>query len=125
MSLPLSEGSTAAQFVTPGSYVDVIATLKRGEKVESFPLVDDVLVVMVDTVFVPNDREKMKHTISFAVKREQALLLAAATRRNCKLDILLRGPGKRAETTKEEYKKRLKFLEELPELAPAPRAKVE
>ena len=123
MSLPLTEGRTAAQVVAPGSYVDVIATLKRGEKVESFPLVDDVLVVMVDAVLVPNDRGKVKLTLSFAVNREQALLLAAATRRECKLDVLLRGPGKRAETTKEEYKMRLKTLEDVRDIAPPPREK--
>jgi Flp pilus assembly protein CpaB len=124
MTLPVPEGGGAvAGFVTPGSRVDVIATLARGGKVEAFPLVDDVMVIAVDTVLVRQPEEKMKHTLTLAVDRDQALLLVLAQERGCRLDMLLRAPGKPATTTKDDYKERLQFVQGLPEVAPPPRVK--
>jgi Flp pilus assembly protein CpaB len=125
MSLRVS--SEGAGFVGPGSRVDIIASVRRGERAEAFPLLEDVLVAAVDTMFDSRQVGQLSHTVSFAVDQERALLLTLAKQRGCRLELLLRAPGKPTKMTGEEYKKRRMFLEELaenkPEVAPAPRPK--
>jgi Flp pilus assembly protein CpaB len=127
-SLPISAAAGAGGFVGPGSRVDVLAGLRRGEKLEVFPLLENVLVVAVETRVVPeNPRDEQPDcTVSFALDQEQALLLTLARQRECRLELLLRHPGKPA-PTREDYKKRRQLLEEpadpKPEVAPAPRPK--
>jgi Flp pilus assembly protein CpaB len=127
MSLSFSE-PPAAGFVVPGSRVDIITTMKRGNRVEAFKLLDDVLVLAVDSHLpYPPD---WSCVLSFAVDEQMAMLVALAKQAGCKMEVLLRAPGKPATTTADEYKKRAKLLQEWLDtgkapVAPAPRAKGE
>jgi hypothetical protein len=116
-------GGGTAGWVAPASRVDVLAAVRLGNKLRTFPLVDNVSVTAVTmSTLNPPDRNA---TLYFVVTPDQAALLELAKGRGCQLDVLLRAPDKSATTTNEEYKKRLKFLQELPEVAPAPRLKSE
>jgi len=125
LSLPFPEVPVAG-FVAPGSRVDIIATHKRGNQVEAFPLLDDVLVLAVSS-HLPYPPDGMC-SVSFAVDQQMALLVAQARRSGCEMEVLLRAPSSRPKTTSEDYKKRAKRLAELadanrPATAPAPREK--
>lgn len=118
-----SEGSG---FIVPGSRVNVLATLRVGNKLQAFPLLVNVLVVAVDTQAIAKDGPLPSvYTVSFAVKEKEALLLALAKQRGCHLSLLLRNPDKIAGADKNhDIDKVSKFLSELPEpiaVAPAPR----
>jgi Flp pilus assembly protein CpaB len=153
VSMPVSVSNAVAGFVVPGSKVDVLATLRLGNKLRAFPILVDMLVLAVDQ-HVSLDTTKNgsgvfpnMSNVSFAATQEQALLLALAKHRGCHLELLLRHPGKRLD---EEYdiKKVKKLLEDekqpaevyktdsneggeqpifpsLPAEAPIPQAKVE
>jgi pilus assembly protein CpaB len=117
VSMPVSVSNAVAGFVVPGSKVDVLATLRLGNKLRAFPLLVDMLVLAVDQ-HVSLDTSKNQagvfpnmSNVSFAATQEQALLLALAKHRGCHLELLLRHPGKRLD---EEYdiKKVKKLLED-------------
>jgi len=102
VSMPITVSTGVGGFVGPGSKVDVLATLRIGNRLRAFPLLVDMLVLAVDThvtfesgkggngsgVF-PN-----MNNVTFATTQEQALLLALAKQRGCHLELLLRYPGK-------------------------------
>jgi Flp pilus assembly protein CpaB len=96
VSLPVGVGQAAAGFVGPGSRVDVLATLRLSNRLHSFPLLVNMLVVAVNTQTTidagnggafPN-----LSMVSFAVKEKEALLLSLAKTRGCNLELLLRHP---------------------------------
>jgi Flp pilus assembly protein CpaB len=96
ISLPVSAGAAAAGFIGPGSKVDVLATLQVGKLIRAFPLLVDMHVLAVDT-HTEYDKKGVFPTInnvSLAVSQEQALLLALAKQRGCRLELLLRHPNK-------------------------------
>lgn len=96
VSLQVGVGQAAAGFVGPGSRVDVLATLRLTNKLYSFPLLVNMLVVAVNTQTTidaghggafPN-----LSMVSFAVKEKEALVLSLAKTRGCSLELLLRHP---------------------------------
>lgn len=117
VSMPVSVSNAVAGFVVPGSKVDVLATLRLGNKLRAFPILVDMLVLAVDQHVSPDTSKNGSgvfpnmSNVSFAATQEQALLLALAKHRGCHLELLLRHPGKR---TDEDYdiKKVKKLLED-------------
>lgn len=87
--------SPVSGFLAPGSMVDVIGVVKEEKKLRAFPVIVNVQVVAVDTLFA-KDRESKDIicTLSLAVTKEQAMLFVLAQERGCPLEILLRAPGK-------------------------------
>jgi Flp pilus assembly protein CpaB len=93
ISIPVS--SQTAGFVGPGSKVDVLGTVRQGNKIVAFPLLVDMLVLAVDTQLIYNrDGTPGPTMISLGVTQEQALLLTLAKQRGCTFEILLRHPDK-------------------------------
>jgi len=97
ISLQIGASNSAAGFVGPGSRVDVLATARLQNRMVAFPLLVNMLVVAVDTqtTYTPNGTFPTLNTVSFAVDRKQALLLALAKSRGCSLELLLRHPDKK------------------------------
>lgn len=97
VSLPMNPVAAAAGFIGPGSKVDILATLKIKDRLNSFPLLVDMLVLAVDT-HTTNDTKtgvfNNMSMVSFAVTQEQALLLSMAKSRGCQIELLLRHPSK-------------------------------
>ncbi|HEY1192332.1 MAG TPA: Flp pilus assembly protein CpaB [Gemmata sp.] len=102
VSVPLGASQAAAGFVGPGSRVDVLATLRLGNKLEAFPLLVNMLVVAVgtETAYSKNGTFPNLNSVSFAVKGKEALLLSLARSRGCTIELLLRNANKSAETDK-------------------------
>jgi len=95
MSVGLPEA--VAGFVTPGSRVDVLATLNGGKRQVAFPLLVDMLVLAVDNqTQLPQGQGSFAalNTVSFAVDRKQALLIQLARTRGCGMSLVLRHPDK-------------------------------
>lgn len=94
VAVPLGVPQAVAGFVGPGARVDVLATAQLGNKVVALPLLVNMLVLAVDTqtTYAKDGVFPTLNTISFAVDRKQALLLALAERRGCALKLLLRNP---------------------------------
>jgi pilus assembly protein CpaB len=117
ISMPVSVSNAVAGFVVPGSKVDVLATLRLGNKLRAFPILVDMLVLAVDQHVSPDTSKNGSgvfpnmSNVSFAATQEQALLLALAKHRGCHLELLLRHPGKKLD---EDYdiKKVKKMLED-------------
>jgi Flp pilus assembly protein CpaB len=114
-SLPMTAMNGAAGFIGPGTKVDVLATVKLGNKTEAFPLLIDMLVLAVDTN-TSYDTSKAgvfpnMSTVSFAVTQEEALLLSLAKKRDCHLELLLRNPSKPVDPSY-DIKKIKKLLED-------------
>jgi len=103
ISLQIGASNSAAGFVGPGSRVDVLATARLQNRMVAFPLLVNMLVVAVDTQTTYSDKGTFPtlNTVSFAVDRKQALLLALAKSRGCSLELLLRHPEKKDD---EKYK---------------------
>jgi pilus assembly protein CpaB len=101
VSIQVTPGQAAAGFIVPGSRVDVLATLRTGDKMQAFPLLVNVLVVAVDTrTIVKCEPFPDMNIVSFAVTQKQALLLDLAKSRGCNLSLLLRNPNKTDEADK-------------------------
>jgi pilus assembly protein CpaB len=92
LSLPMNLSSAASGFVVPGSKVDVLGTLRTGNRLTAFPVVVNLLVVAVDVQ--SGERGPEVATVSFAVTKKQALVVALAKQRGCNFDLLLRHPNK-------------------------------
>lgn len=97
VAISLPAESLAATTVIPGTKVDVIASMKVGANTHDFALLVDVLVVAVDT-YLTGPATQL--SVSVAATQEQALLLALARQRECKLDLARRDPK---EPTKSPY----------------------
>lgn len=95
VSLQVGAAQAAAGFVGPGSRVNVLATLRLGNKLEAFPLLVNMLVVAVDTqtAYSKEGTFPSLSTVSFAVKEKEALVLSLAKTRGCSLELMLRNPG--------------------------------
>ena len=123
MSAEFSLADAAGGFAVPGSRVDVLGTATRNGKATAFVALEDVLVLAVGT----DSRQPPHVTLSFAVTRQQALVLALAKDRTCGLSVLLRKPGDKPAGEKYDIQKVTKLLQDLPDpnvhLAPPPRAK--
>jgi pilus assembly protein CpaB len=105
VSLQVSLPQAVSGFVAPGARVDVLATVRLHNKLLAFPLLVNMLVVAVDnTTQIPKENGVFQtvNTVSFAVDRKQALLLALAKSRGCALELLLRHPEK-ASQAEENY----------------------
>jgi len=91
VSLPVGVSNAAAGFVGPGSHVTVIATLRLSDKLSSFKLLVNMLVVAVDTNVAYSEKGTFPtmNTVSFAVTEKQALLLSLAKARGCNLELML------------------------------------
>lgn len=88
MSLQVGLPEADNGVVIPGSRVDILATMKSGERQISFPLLVDVLLVAVDfPLAMPKKAAPFKTlpTISLAVDRRQALLIQLACSRGCNM----------------------------------------
>jgi pilus assembly protein CpaB len=98
VSLQMSAANAAGGFVGPGSKVDVLAGLRMQDKLETFPLLVDMLVLAVNQHVDYNATKSGSfpdiNMVSLAVTQEQALLLTLAKQRGCQLELLLRHPGK-------------------------------
>jgi Flp pilus assembly protein CpaB len=98
VSLQMSAANAAGGFVGPGSKVDVLAGLRLENKLETFPLLVDMLVLTVNQHVDYHGTKSGSfpdiNMVSLAVTQEQALLLTLAKQRGCQLELLLRHPGK-------------------------------
>ena len=106
-SVSVNLQSAVAGFVTPGSRVDILATVTTGNRMVSFPLLVDMLVLAVDQATeLPKETGTFGalNTVSFAVDRKQALLLQLARTRGCNMSLVLRNTDreKDVETWKPE-----------------------
>jgi Flp pilus assembly protein CpaB len=85
-----------AGFVTPGSRVDVLGTVRLGNRVRAFPVLVNMLILAVDTsTTLPQDKGTFANlnTVSFAVDQKQALVLQLARARGAEMTLLLRNPN--------------------------------
>jgi Flp pilus assembly protein CpaB len=98
VSLPIGATNAVAGFVTPGSKVDVLATLRLGKNLEAFPVLIDMLVIAVNGYTDITEMKKQNiadvNSVSFAATQKQALVLSLAKARGCHLELLLRHVGK-------------------------------
>ena len=115
VSLQVGGASAVSGFVGPGSKVDVLATIQLNNKLIAFPLMVDMLVVAVDTqtAYTKEGVFPSTSTVSFAVDREQALLLELAKRKGCNLSLMLRHPDAKKEIDATyDVKKVIKLLQD-------------
>jgi Flp pilus assembly protein CpaB len=94
VSLPVGAAQAAAGFIGPGSRIDILATARLQNRTLAFPLLVNMLVVAVDTQtnYSKEGVFPTLNTVSLAVDRKQALLLALAKSRGCTLELMLRHP---------------------------------
>jgi pilus assembly protein CpaB len=115
ISLPMSAASGVAGFVGPGSKVDILAGLRLGDQLKTFPLLVDMHVIAVNQHVSYDSKQggtfPDMSTVSFAVTQEEALLMTLAKQRGCVLELLLRHPGKPKDPTY-DLKKIRKLLED-------------
>ena len=113
-------------FIVPGGRVDVLATVRADGKLKAFPVAVNLLVVAVDTLSEPN-KGITKLTVTFAVGKDQAAVLALAKDRGCVLSPILRNPADGDKNDGYDIKKVTELLSGLPSatapVAPPPRAK--
>jgi pilus assembly protein CpaB len=124
VSIPQGVGCSASGFIGPGSRVDVLAWMRVDGTLKEFPLLVDVLVLAVDTQINTDEQGQFPsfNLVPLAVTQKQALLLALAKERQCALMPVLRLPNKSTEADKAyDIDKVIKFLNDLPEIAPPPR----
>ncbi len=96
VSLPIGLGSAAAGFIGPGAHVDILATMRLGNKLASFPVLVDMQILAVDTntKYSGTGAYANLSMVSLAVTQEEALLLGMAKQRGCHMELLLRNPSK-------------------------------
>jgi len=101
VSIPIGGSQAVTGFVGPGSRVDVLATVRHKQGLLAFPLMVNMLVVAVNTDTAYDEKGVFPNvnTVSFAVDRRQALLLAMARSRGCNLELMLRNPEAKQDDT--------------------------
>jgi Flp pilus assembly protein CpaB len=90
---PFSVPQAVAGFVTPGSRVDILGTIRVGPKILAMPVLVNMLILAVDTnTQLPQEKGTFGNlgTVSFAVDQKQALVLQLARARGCEMTLLLR-----------------------------------
>ena len=91
---PFSVPSAVAGFVTPGCRVDILGTVRVGNKIVAMPVLVNMLILAVDanTQLPPDSKGAFANlgTVSFAVSQKQALVLQLARARGCEMTLLLR-----------------------------------
>jgi Flp pilus assembly protein CpaB len=98
VSVAVNIEQAVSGFVGPGSRVDILASVKKGEKMTAFPMLVNMLVVAVNReVQIPqgNGTFDTVSTISLAVDREQALLIHLSKQRQVLLSLVLRSQNKK------------------------------
>jgi hypothetical protein len=100
VTMPASVLQAAGGFVGPGSRVDVLATVRLGQKLHAFPLLVNMLVLAVDqtTTYDKNGVFPQLTGVSFAVTDQDTMLLELAKGRGASLSLRLRNTNKKAET---------------------------
>jgi Flp pilus assembly protein CpaB len=93
-TVQLAAHQAVAGFVGPGSRVDVLGTVRLGEKVIALPILVDMLVLAVntETTYSKDGVFPAVNTVSFAVTQKQALLIKLAQARGSDMSLLLRNP---------------------------------
>jgi hypothetical protein len=111
----------SAQYLGPGSRVDILADARFQDKRIGFPLMVRVFVVRVDRAVsdIPAECD-----IVFAVNQQQAQLIELAKSRDCRLQCLIRAAVREEDYRGYDIDAVLKFLTELePDTIPPPRLK--
>jgi Flp pilus assembly protein CpaB len=105
VSLRVGVGQATAEFVGPGSRVNVLATVRSGNKLRTFPLLANMLVVAVDMGVSHDTKGVLPNLsmgmVSFCLTEKQALLLSLAKSRGYTLELVLRDPTKSEEADKD------------------------
>jgi Flp pilus assembly protein CpaB len=93
-TIQLAAHQAVAGFVGPGSRVDVLGTVRLGERIIALPVLVDMLVLAVntDTTYTKEGVYPTVNTVSFAVTQKQALLIKLAQARGSDMTLLLRNP---------------------------------
>ncbi|QJW95982.1 hypothetical protein FTUN_3536 [Frigoriglobus tundricola] len=104
VSIQVAAAQAAAGLIGPGSRVNVLATLRVGNKVRAFPLLVNVLVVAVDASTVDSKGGTFANLntvlVAAKVNEKQALALSLAKSRGCSIELLLRHPSKSEDADK-------------------------
>lgn len=113
-SLPLGASQAAAGFVGPGSRVDILATARLQNRLLAFPLLVNMLVIAVDNnvAYGKEGTFPTLSTVSFAVDRQQALLIDLARQRGCQMSLLLLNPETKERNEKYKIEDVLKMLQD-------------
>jgi Flp pilus assembly protein CpaB len=107
VTLPINLASSVAGFVAPGSHVDVLASVRLDNSVRVLPILVNMLVLAVDASWAPPQQGGAYQNVSmvsFAVTRQQALLIKLAQARNCDLSLLLRNQEDTNTENDQKYK---------------------
>jgi Flp pilus assembly protein CpaB len=114
ISLQVGVAQAAAGFVGPGSRVDILSTIRLQNRTVAFPLLVNMLIVAVDNQVAYTNQGTFPtlNTVSLAVDRKQALLLALAKNRGCSLELLLRHPDDHGVDEKYKIDDVLKMLQD-------------
>ncbi len=81
VGIKVTQDTTAGGFVLPGTKVDIVASLRRGDKYSSSQtILQDVLVLAVNNLYERNENQQSvaAHTVTVAVKPEDAQRLRLA-----------------------------------------------
>lgn len=80
LALPASATNTVAGFVLPNSYVDIIHTTKKNDRIETKVLLENVHVLAVDSTpeRQTENTGKVPQTVTVEVKPDEALILNSA-----------------------------------------------
>jgi hypothetical protein len=103
-------------WVGPGSRVDILATVRVGNKLRAFPSLVNVLVVGDNTVSVERGEGyfDLFPYCSFALDEKQVRVVELAKTRGCSLSMMLRHPNK-ATDDGYDIDEVMKLLADLPE----------
>ena len=106
VTLPIGLGQAVAGFVGPGSKVDVLASLRLENNLTALPILVNMLVLAVDGKVgtAEGGVHQSLSMVSFAVNRQQALLLKLAQARACDMSLLLRNPEEPVNENDKGYK---------------------
>jgi pilus assembly protein CpaB len=125
VSLPVAVGQAAAGFIGPGSRVNVLATVRKDNKLHTFPLLVNMLIIAVNSEQVYSDGSSpTTNLVSVMVSEKQAQLLSLAKSRGYSLELVLRKPNKPEASEKDVDNDAAFMLIEMitpVEVAPAPR----
>jgi len=92
VTLPMDLSRAAGGFAGPGSRVDLLTFVRLDNKVNSMPLLVNMLILAVDgqTTFPKEGVFASVSNVSFAADRKQSLVLEMSKARGCQLSLLLK-----------------------------------